>query len=105
MRSARRPRSCGRGCCGVKVATSRCCTPCRSTRPTTDVPARVSFRIGGVINAETPQKSPHTDMPGLGTLTMPETDARPVPRLSHGDGDHERFAHYAPKDKIVEASV
>lgn len=45
------------------------------------------------------------ELPGLGTLTMPETDARPVPRLSHGDGDHERFAHYAQKDKIVEASV
>jgi hypothetical protein len=50
------------------------------------------------------------ELPGLGrTLTvletMPETEARPVPRLSNGDGDHERFAHYAPKDKIVEASV
>lgn len=26
-------------------------------------------------------------------------------RLSTGDGDHERFAHYVRKDKIVEASV
>jgi hypothetical protein len=46
---------------------------------------------------------PQTQMPGIGTLTRPETDSRPVPRLSNGDGDHERFAHYAPKDKIVEA--
>ncbi|HEY8728976.1 MAG TPA: DUF3039 domain-containing protein [Acidothermaceae bacterium] len=52
-----------------------------------------------------PESPARTDAPGLGTLTMPETEARPVPRLSHGDGDHERFAHYAPKDKIVEASV
>ena len=51
------------------------------------------------------EQLPQTEVPGLGTLTMPETDARPVPRLSNGDGDHERFAHYAPKDKIVEASV
>lgn len=26
-------------------------------------------------------------------------------QLSHGDGDHERFAHYVPKDKIVESAV
>jgi hypothetical protein len=46
------------------------------------------------------------DTPNPGrTLTMPETDARSVPKLSNDDGDHERFAHYAPKDKIVEASV
>lgn len=44
-------------------------------------------------------------LPGLGeTMTLPETET-PAPRLSNEDGDHERFAHYAPKDKIVEASV
>jgi hypothetical protein len=36
---------------------------------------------------------------GLGTLT------EPVPQTSHGDGDHERFAHYADKDKIMESTV
>ena len=61
-----------------------------------------SFRLVAVSDVE---QLPQTELPGLGTLTMPETDARPVPRLSNGDGDHERFAHYAPKDKIVEASV
>lgn len=37
------------------------------------------------------------------TTVIPEgdTDAR----LSHGDGDHERFAHYVRKDRIVESSV
>ncbi len=44
-------------------------------------------------------------LPGLGeTMTLPETET-PAPRLSNDDGDHERFAHYAPRDKIVEASV
>jgi hypothetical protein len=27
------------------------------------------------------------------------------PDLSHGDGDHERFAHYVQKDKIVDSAV
>jgi hypothetical protein len=30
-------------------------------------------------------------------------DARPRP--STGDGDHERFSHYVPKDKLMEAMV
>jgi hypothetical protein len=52
-----------------------------------------------------PERAP-TELPGLGrTLTMPETDTRTMPVLSNGDGDHERFAHYAPKSKIVEAAV
>ena len=27
------------------------------------------------------------------------------PKTSHGDGDHERFAHYVLKDKIVDSAV
>jgi hypothetical protein len=27
------------------------------------------------------------------------------PDLSHGDGDHERFAHYVDKNKIVDSMV
>ena len=38
-----------------------------------------------------------------GTRTREETDARPD--LSTGDGDHERFAHYVVKDKIVDSAV
>jgi hypothetical protein len=52
---------------------------------------------------------PGPDRPGLeppgtgtGTLVEEEVDTRPVPT---DDGDHERFSHYAPKDKIVEAMV
>jgi hypothetical protein len=32
-----------------------------------------------------------------------DTLTRPAP--SHGDGDHERFAHYVDKHKIVESAV
>jgi DUF3039 family protein len=38
-----------------------------------------------------------------GTGTRIETDV--TPDLSHGDGDHERFAHYVDKNKIVESAV
>ena len=43
------------------------------------------------------------------TEVLPEQETRVHedvrPDLSHGDGDHERFAHYVQKDKIVESSV
>jgi len=32
-------------------------------------------------------------------------DSKTKPDLSHGDGDHERFAHYVQKDKILESAV
>ena len=35
--------------------------------------------------------------------TVPESDTRPD--LSHGDGDHERFAHYVQKDKIMQSAM
>ncbi|MBF9072471.1 DUF3039 domain-containing protein [Streptacidiphilus fuscans] len=38
---------------------------------------------------------------GLGTGTLIEE----VPQTSHGDGDHERFAHYADKNKIMESAL
>lgn len=39
----------------------------------------------------------------MSTKILPESDVRPD--LSHGDGDHERFAHYVQKDKIMESAV
>ncbi len=43
------------------------------------------------------------------TEVLPEQETRVHedvrPDLSHGDGDHERFAHYVQKNKIVESSV
>jgi hypothetical protein len=50
---------------------------------------------------------PGLDEPGLGsgTGTLLEPEVESVPRTSHEDGDHERFSHYAKKDKIMEAMV
>jgi hypothetical protein len=49
---------------------------------------------------------PGIGLPGEGgTGTLLERELETTPRTSHGDGDHERFSHYAPKDKIVEAMV
>lgn len=39
----------------------------------------------------------------MSTEVLPDSDTKP--ELSHGDGDHERFAHYVQKDKIVESAV
>jgi hypothetical protein len=43
------------------------------------------------------------------TEVLPEKDLRvhedTRPDTSRGDGDHERFAHYVRKDKIVDSSV
>lgn len=37
------------------------------------------------------------------TKILPEGDVRPD--LSHGDGDHERFAHYVKKAKMADSAV
>ena len=51
--------------------------------------------------------NPGIGLPGEGGIgTLLEQEVETTPHTSHGgDGDHERFAHYAPKDKIVEAMV
>lgn len=36
---------------------------------------------------------------------MLEREVQATPRLSHGDGDHERFAHYVRKEKILESAL
>jgi hypothetical protein len=50
---------------------------------------------------------PGLDEPGLGggTGTLVEREVETTPRTSHGDGDHERFAHYVKKAKITESAV
>src|SRR5436305_6072922 len=48
---------------------------------------------------------PGLDEPGGGTGTLLEREVERVHRTSNDDGDHERFSHYAPKDKITEAMV
>ncbi|MHB2023298.1 MAG: DUF3039 domain-containing protein [Mycobacteriales bacterium] len=42
---------------------------------------------------------------GFTTKVEPETTPDSPPQTSFGDGDHERFAHYVLKDKIVESAV
>ncbi len=39
------------------------------------------------------------------TLTRESTSTDTSARLSNSDGNHERFAHYVKKDKIVESAV
>jgi len=39
---------------------------------------------------------------GTGTLEDTRVDRRVVPT---DDGDHERFSHYVPKDKLMDAMV
>jgi hypothetical protein len=45
------------------------------------------------------------DEPGGGTGTMLEVHEETTPRTAHGDGDHERFAHYVKKEKILESAL
>jgi hypothetical protein len=40
----------------------------------------------------------------MSTKILPETESDVRPDLSHGDGDHERFAHYVEKNKIMESA-
>ncbi|MEV3922462.1 DUF3039 domain-containing protein [Actinomadura coerulea] len=43
----------------------------------------------------------------MSTQILPDSDTQSdvKPDLSHGDGDHERFAHYVKKAKITESAV
>jgi hypothetical protein len=49
------------------------------------------------------------DLPVVSTEVLPGTDTRQDtdvrPDLSHGDGDHDRFAHYVQKDRILDSAV
>lgn len=42
--------------------------------------------------------------PGLGTSVL-EDDLVIEERVNLEEGDHERFSHYVPKDKLMEAMV
>ena len=62
--------------------------------------AAASSRRAGKVPVVT-EPLPPSDTPGLsgGTLLEERTDQRT------DDGDHERFAHYVRKEKIVESAV
>ena len=49
--------------------------------------------------------APGLDQPGGGTGTLLEQEVQATPRTSHGDGDHERFAHYVRKEKVLESAL
>jgi hypothetical protein len=50
----------------------------------------------------TPQDNPHLEpAPERGRSTIVEERVQP----STGDGDHDRFSHYVPKGKLVDAMV
>ena len=42
---------------------------------------------------------------GRKLISVTEVTEQTTPRLSNGDGDHERFAHYADKDQIMDSMV
>lgn len=46
---------------------------------------------------------PQTAEPRVTTITQERTEERTDHRLE--EGDHERFSHYVPKDKLTEAMV
>lgn len=52
---------------------------------------------------------PGEQQPGFGggTGTLLEQEVATTPRTSHGDGDgdHDRFAHYVRKEKILESAL
>lgn len=56
--------------------------------------------VPSVSDPTTPGQLPDEPAGGLGTLT----EERTVPAETDA-GDHERFAHYVKKDKIVESAV
>lgn len=53
--------------------------------------------------------TPGLEQPGLepigATTTVAEPEVDRTPDTSHGDGDHDRFAHYVQKEKILESAL
>lgn len=52
-----------------------------------------------------PRDVPGLDRPGAGTGTLLEPQVDTTPRTSTGDGDHDRFAHYVRKEKVLESAL
>jgi hypothetical protein len=56
---------------------------------------------------------PGIEEPGLSPEQSPaprrsavlDREVETTPRTSHGDGDHDRFAHYVRKEKILESAL
>jgi hypothetical protein len=56
------------------------------------------------VSPETPTDTPG-EAPLKRTAVLEDTRTEEDRRTSYGDGDHDRFAHYVLKDKIVESAV
>ena len=52
-----------------------------------------------------PGDAPGLDQPGAGTGTLLERQVDTTPSTSTGDGDHDRFAHYVRKEKVLESAL
>jgi hypothetical protein len=59
------------------------------------------------MSTSDPTQQPGLDQPGGGTGTVleMEIEVEATPKTSHGDGDHDRFAHYVKKEKILESAL
>jgi Protein of unknown function (DUF3039) len=71
-------------------------------------PARNQTNVAGCARARLtpPSKLTHVSQelsPGAQTIVDERTQERPDYRVE--EGDHERFSHYVPKDKLTEAMV
>ena len=74
-------------------------TPARFDQPTPASPTRRQRAEAGLD--EPGLDGP--DSPGGGTDTLLEPEV--VDDYRYDEGDHEKFAHYAPKDKILDSMV
>ena len=82
---------------GPRAAVARRAAPAgRRARLRGHLPRRPGTELNSVLVSSNTEVLPEQE-------TRVHEDVRPD--LSHGDGDHERFAHYVQKDKIVESSV
>ena len=116
----------GRRCCGGRAATSRWwptipTTP-RSIDPraghgdlqvSVQAPGRPFHRPGGTCGpvrlVPGPGRARRVQSWIVSTEVLPDSGTREdtgtTPDIRPGDGDHERFAHYVEKDKIVDSAV
>ena len=92
-----------RNCCGPPYCEDRliplgCGARCQNSRQPTEV-QQLALEEGYEHKVEAMSDDP-VDTPELGDTLVADPETR-----STDDGDHERFAHYVPKDKIVESAV
>ncbi|GAA3607585.1 hypothetical protein GCM10022236_06740 [Microlunatus ginsengisoli] len=80
-------------------------SPVEVNRETVRVPAAtgVRERIAGAAGVSRLSLVSQQTAPGAKTIVDERTETRPDYRVE--EGDHERFSHYVPRDKLTEAMV